>query len=162
MTFDDQTHAPLPHLPPRRPDSHKGDYGRALLVGGSRGMSGAIALAGRAALRSGAGLVTLAVLRGIQDVVASFEPSYMTHGLADENGQIAASAADEVIELSIIATALALGPGLGRTAAITDFVPTLYREIDKPMVVDADALFALAERPDAIARPGGPRVLTPH
>ena len=73
MTTQDQI-TPLPELPPRRADSHKGDYGRALLVGGSRGMSGAIALAGLAALRSGAGLVTLAVPRSCQDVVASLEP----------------------------------------------------------------------------------------
>ena len=66
--------APLPATAPRRADSHKGDYGRALLVGGSRGMSGAIALAGLATLRSGAGLVTLAVPRAMQDVVASFSP----------------------------------------------------------------------------------------
>ena len=57
-SFDDISHTPLPQLPPRRADSHKGDYGRALLIGGSRGMSGAIALAGLATLRSGAGLVT--------------------------------------------------------------------------------------------------------
>ena len=60
-SFDDISHTPLPQLAPRSHDSHKGDYGRALLIGGSRGMSGAIALAGRATLRSGAGLVTLAV-----------------------------------------------------------------------------------------------------
>ena len=61
MKLDDQTHAPLPRLAPRRPDSHKGDFGRAVLIGGSRGMSGAISLSGIATLRSGAGLVTLAV-----------------------------------------------------------------------------------------------------
>ena len=68
----------LPVLLPRAEDSHKGDYGKVLLVGGSRGMSGAIALAGMACLRSGAGLVTLGVPEPCLDVVASFEPSYMT------------------------------------------------------------------------------------
>ena len=61
MSLTDITNSPLPQLPARRPDSHKGDFGRALLVGGSRGMAGAIALAGMACLRSGAGLVKLAV-----------------------------------------------------------------------------------------------------
>jgi NAD(P)H-hydrate epimerase len=160
--LDDLTAKPLPPLPPRRADSHKGDYGRALVVGGSRGMSGAISLAGKAALRSGAGLVTLAVPRTIQDVVAAFEPSYMTRGLADAEGHIAASAAEEVIALSQHATALALGPGLGRSPAIMGFVVRLYREIKRPLVVDADGLFALAEYADALAQPGGPRVITPH
>jgi ADP-dependent NAD(P)H-hydrate dehydratase len=162
MNLADQTHAPLPQLPPRRPDSHKGDYGRALLVGGSRGMAGAIGLAGCATLRSGAGLVTLAVPRAVQDVVASFEPSYMTHALMDENGYFAALAADDVVELAGDATAVAVGPGLGRGTALSEFVRRLYHEIEKPMVVDADGLFALAERPDVLGEPGGPRVLTPH
>jgi NAD(P)H-hydrate epimerase len=162
MDLDDLTATPLPELPPRCADSHKGDYGRALVIGGSRGMSGAISLAGKAALRSGAGLVTLAVPRTIQDVVAAFEPSYMTRGLAEAEGHIAASAAEELIVLSQNATALALGPGLGRAAATMSFVDRLYREIKKPMVVDADGLFALAEHADAFARPEGPRVVTPH
>ncbi len=160
--FDDLTASALPQLPARRADSHKGDYGRALVVGGSRGMSGAIAMAGKATLRSGAGLATLAVPRSVQDVVAAFEPSYMTRGLDDDEGQIALSAVDQVIELSRNATAVGLGPGLGRSAALTKFVARLYRDIDRTMVVDADALFALAEQPDALSNPGGPRVITPH
>src|SRR3954466_9253715 len=98
MTLDDQTLSPLPTLAPRRPDSHKGDYGRALLIGGSRGMCGAIAMAGLATLRAGAGLVTLAVPRSVQDVVASFSFCFMTHGLPDAEGKLEPSAADEVIE----------------------------------------------------------------
>lgn len=162
MNLDDQSHAIMPQLPPRRPDSHKGDYGRALMVGGSRGMSGAIALAGRATLRSGAGLVTLAVPRCVQDVVASLEPSYMTHALPDENGHIAAPAADEVATLARNATVVAIGPGLGRDTVLTEFVARLYREIEQPMIVDADGLFALAETVGVLGKPGGPRVLTPH
>jgi ADP-dependent NAD(P)H-hydrate dehydratase len=162
MKLDDQTHAPLPHLPSREADSHKGDYGRTLLVGGSRGMSGAISLAGKAALRSGAGLVTLAVPRDVQDVVAIFEPSYMTHGLADANGQFAASAAEEILAISLSAMAVAIGPGLGRSADLAGFVLRLYREIAKPVVVDADGLFALSRQVDVLTQPGGPRVLTPH
>src|SRR5687767_9502972 len=108
MKLDDQTHTALPELPARLPESHKGDYGRAVLVGGSRGMSGAIGLAGLATLRSGAGLVTLAVPSAVQDVIAALEPSYTTHGLADDGGRIAAPAVDEVLELARGATALAL------------------------------------------------------
>jgi NAD(P)H-hydrate epimerase len=162
MNLDDITHTPLPQLPPRHADSHKGDYGRALLVGGSRGMSGAIALAGRAALRSGAGLATLAVPNAIQHIVAALEPSYMTHGLADNGAEIDPAAASQIVDLASHATAVALGPGLGRSTAVTDLVRRLYREIAVPMVVDADALFALAERPESLAEAGCPRILTPH
>jgi NAD(P)H-hydrate epimerase len=132
------------------------------LIGGSRGMSGAIALAGRATLRSGAGMVTLAVPRTVQDVVASFEPSYMTHALPDDDGCISAAASDELIELAKSATVSAIGPGLGRSPELTQLVVRLYREIDRPMVVDADALFALAESQGVLHEPGGARVLTPH
>lgn len=162
MKLDDLTHTPLSLLPTRRADSHKGDYGRALLIGGSRGMSGAISLAGLATLRSGAGLVTLAVPQSIQDIVSRFSACYMTHGLVDSDGLIAPSAAEVVFGFAENATSLALGPGLGRGAAVTEFVAALYRDIAKPMVVDADALFALAERPKSLNEAGGPRVLTPH
>src|SRR5215211_963062 len=69
MELENLTETPLPRLRARDSDSHKGDFGRALLIGGSRGMSGAISLSGRATLRSGAGLVTLAVPRSVQDIV---------------------------------------------------------------------------------------------
>lgn len=149
-------------LPPRPADSHKGLFGHALVVGGSRGMSGAITLAGLATLRGGAGLVTLAVPRSIQDVVAGYNPSYMTVGLADATNHMVEDAADEVLALAEGMTALALGPGLGRSPGSADFVARLYREVRQPMVVDADALFALAERKELLTQAAGPRILTPH
>ncbi len=161
-SFRNVTDTPLPRLAERPPESHKGDFGRALLIGGSIGMSGAIALAGKATLRSGAGLVTLAVPRCVQPIVAAIEPSYMTHALADAEGCIAESAAEDICTLAGRFTALALGPGLGRSAAISRFVVRLYTTITQPMVVDADALFSLAEHRDILHQPGGPRVLTPH
>ena len=163
VKLEDLTETPLPLLPVRSPESHKGNFGRALLIGGSRGMSGAISLAGRSTLRSGAGLVTLAVPGCIQDVVASIEPSYMTKGFPDENGQFVASAARDALNLAKEgATAVALGPGLGRSDALTEFVETLYGALNTPMVVDADALFALAQHPETLFSSGGHRVLTPH
>ncbi|HVT26977.1 MAG TPA: NAD(P)H-hydrate dehydratase [Lacipirellulaceae bacterium] len=161
-TLCDLTDTPLPLLPQRAPDSHKGNFGRAVLIGGSRGMSGAIAMAGKSTLRSGAGLVTLAVPRCVQDVVASIEPSYMTHGLTDTEGYIADSAADPALALTVSATAVALGPGIGRSRGTANFVERLYREVIQPMVVDADALFALAERPAALSGARAARILTPH
>lgn len=162
MKLDDLTHTPLPQISPRKPDSHKGDFGRALLIGGSCGMAGAISLAGRATLRCGAGLVTLAVPRCVQDVVASFEPAYMTHALVDDGGRIAGSAVDDVLQLAENSTVIAIGPGLSRHPDLTELVARLYREVARPMVVDADGLFALSETPGILSQPGGPRVLTPH
>jgi ADP-dependent NAD(P)H-hydrate dehydratase len=153
----------LPRLPPRRPDAHKGDFGLALIVGGSRGMAGAAALAGMAALRGGAGLVRLAVPDVILDTVAGFEPSYMTVPLpSDDEGHIGLVAFDRIAELAEKATVVACGPGLGRSLALDQLVVRLYQEIAKPMVFDADALNALAGEPESLAHPGGPRIVTPH
>jgi ADP-dependent NAD(P)H-hydrate dehydratase len=162
MTLSDITSSPLPQLPPRPANSHKGLHGHALVVGGSRGMSGAITLSGMAALRGGAGLVTLAVPRSIQDVVAGYNPSYMTVGLADAADHMVDDAADEVLALAETTTVVALGPGLGRTPGVVDFVARLYREVKQPMVVDADALVALAAQDELLAESAGPRILTPH
>lgn len=161
------TESNIPKLPTRDPNSHKGDFGRTLLVGGSRGMAGAISLAGIAALRSGAGLVRLAVPIACQDVVASFEPSYTTFGLpADSEGRIELRAVDALTPLLPWATCLACGPGLGRSVELQEFVCRLYRECPTTAVFDADAINALAAagtwHDDASATLSGPRILTPH
>ncbi len=96
---------PLPRLPPRRPDSHKGSFGHALLIGGSRGMAGSISLSGMATLRSGAGLVTIATPEPCQATVAGYEPSYMTVAMpADAEGRLDATALDSLRELIAKAT----------------------------------------------------------
>ncbi|HEV3341283.1 MAG TPA: NAD(P)H-hydrate dehydratase [Pirellulales bacterium] len=153
----------LPKLPPRKPDAHKGDFGTALLVGGARGMAGAISLSGMAALRGGAGLVRLAVPLSSQDVVARFEPSYMTVGLpCDDAGRISLSAREAIAELAERSTAVGCGPGLGRSAELDELVLWLYTRLKQPAVFDADALNALAAQGDLLASPAGPRILTPH
>ena len=153
----------LPQIPPRDPASHKGDFGRVLLIGGSRGMSGAIALAGMAATRSGAGLVTLAVPDACLETVACFDPCYMTIPIAcDTEGRLAASAKSALLELTANFTSVGLGPGLARGSGVTQLVSEIYKRVTCPMVVDADALNALVERPAGLANPGGPRILTPH
>ena len=126
-------------------------------------MAGAAALAGMAALRGGAGLVRLAVPDCVMDTVAGFEPSYMTVPLAsDGDGRIGAGAFERIAELAEKATVIACGPGLGRSLHLDQLVLRLYQEIAKPMVFDADALNALATESEALAHPGGPRILTPH
>lgn len=152
----------------RAADGHKGDFGRALFVGGSLGMSGAAVLSGEAALRSGAGLVTLAVPEDILPIVASFEPSYMTAPLpSDGAGRIAASAQATLDPLVDVATAVACGPGLGQSDELTQLVAWLFSTCPRPGVFDADALNALAKLdgglPTRTATPtASARILTPH
>jgi NAD(P)H-hydrate epimerase len=158
-----QPPAALPCLPPRDAHSHKRDFGLALLVGGSRGMSGAIALAGMAALRGGAGLVKLAIPDACLETVASFEPSYMTVPLpADGEGRLLVAAKDRVSELAAGAAALACGPGLGRSPQLNDLVWWMYEGLPHAIVFDADALYALAQHRERLGEPRGPRILTPH
>jgi ADP-dependent NAD(P)H-hydrate dehydratase len=158
---------PLPQLPPRKPDAHKGDFGRALLIGGSYGMAGAISLAGMACLRSGAGLVRLAVANHTLPLVAAHDPCYMTTALScDETGEFAMPAViDELLPITENATCVAIGPGLGQSETRTRIVQHLYERLTQPLVVDADGLNALAETAQRNGQPPrhpGPRILTPH
>jgi NAD(P)H-hydrate epimerase len=159
----DPSHTPTIELPRRQPDAHKGHFGLALIVGGSRGMSGAVALAGMAALRAGAGLVRLAVPDSVLDTVAGLEPSYMTLPLpADAGGRISLTARETIVQATSTATTVGLGPGIGRSLGLDALVGWLYANLPQPMVVDADGLNALAARPNVLSHPGGPRILTPH
>ncbi|TWU27834.1 NAD(P)H-hydrate dehydratase [Bythopirellula polymerisocia] len=163
MALKDVTSEPLPVLPAREDESHKGTYGRALVVGGSRGKAGAAALAGKAALRSGAGLVTVLVPRAIQETVASFEPAMMTVGLGASNcDELLQEFAPEIKELAKDKNCLALGPGLGTSASTFRLVHSLYHHVEQTMVVDADALNAMAAWSEGLKHPSGSRILTPH
>jgi NAD(P)H-hydrate epimerase len=163
MSLTDVSAEPMPKLLPRAADSHKGDYGRVLVVGGSRGMAGAPALAGKAALRSGAGLVTLAVPRSIQATVAGFEPAYMTlsFGSSDDDS-LRGEDVDDLLQAADRMSAIALGPGLGTASDTVGLVHDLYGRIEQPMVVDADGLNALAQDLEQLRTSVAPRILTPH
>ncbi|MEE2781317.1 MAG: NAD(P)H-hydrate dehydratase [Planctomycetota bacterium] len=151
----------LPSLVARDPESHKGHFGSAMLIGGARGMAGAIGLSAIAALRSGAGRSTALVPRGIQSTVASLEPSIMTRGLEEtEAGTLASEATSAILASSDAMSAGACGPGLGRDAELRELVITLYAELPIPCVFDADALFALSGA--ELSTAAAPRILTPH
>jgi len=154
----------LAMLAPRERDSSKRDYGRILVVGGSAGMAGAPSLTAMAALRSGAGLVDLAVPAGVVATAASFDPCYMAHGLPDrDEGTFAHDALDAILALAARADSLACGPGLGRSGATGAIVARLWAEFAGPAVFDADSLWWLARLDaDALTRHAGPRILTPH
>jgi NAD(P)H-hydrate epimerase len=135
----------LPLLPFRPRTGHKGTFGTVLGIGGSRGMAGAVALAGRAGLVAGAGLVRLAVPDPILETVAGFYPEITTLPCpADDQGQFSQSALELLRHHAASATAIFLGPGLGRSNDIDLLIPQLLRHIRCPVVVDADALNALA------------------
>jgi len=126
-------------------------------------MAGSIGLAGRAALRGGAGLVTVAAPLGVVATVAGYEPCYMTCGLPeDEAGRISTRAIDRILELAEPCQVVACGPGLGQSRGIVTLVTQLHRQLVQPVVFDADALNALSDRPRGLADAGGPRIVTPH
>ncbi|MFM8378586.1 MAG: NAD(P)H-hydrate dehydratase [Planctomycetia bacterium] len=154
----------LPRLEPRAPDTSKRDYGRAVVVGGSSGMAGAPALAAMAALASGAGLVEMLVPESVAAIAAGFDPCVMTRGLpAETEGTFAAAAGAAIRARCQAADAVAVGPGLGRSAAVAEIVRDLWHALPQPAVFDADALFALAQiNRCELARHAGPRVVTPH
>jgi ADP-dependent NAD(P)H-hydrate dehydratase / NAD(P)H-hydrate epimerase len=148
-------------IPPRTPDSHKGDYGRVLLIAGSRGKSGAAHLAATGALRSGAGLVTVATAAGAQSVVAALGPEYMTEPIEESGEGLDPDAVDRILELA--RDVVAIGPGLGQGAGTRRFVQAVVDRATMPVVIDADGLNAFAGDPDNLAgREGRSVIITPH
>ena len=150
-----------PQLPPRSSQAHKGDFGKVLVIGGSESMPGAPALSGLAALRSGAGLVTIATSREAHPITASFSPALMTAPLPSCDGLIATTY-EYLQPLLDRADCVAVGPGLGQSAALRDLLTRLYSQIPGPVVVDADGLNNLAVAGVDWSRHAGPRILTPH
>jgi len=150
---------------PRKPGANKGDYGHALIVAGSVGKSGAAVLAGTAALRAGAGLVTVATPEPVLSIVAAHTPEIMTEPLAaTRSGTIS----ERTLEGGLFGTllkgkrALAIGPGLTTNQETQSFVRNVVRTYDVPVVIDADALNAYAGRAGELKHPGGGLAITPH
>ncbi|HEX42309.1 MAG TPA: NAD(P)H-hydrate dehydratase [Phycisphaerales bacterium] len=153
----------IPRPPQRRADAHKGDFGRVCIVAGSVGMSGAAALAGRAALRAGSGLVRVATARSAQPVVAALEPCYTTISLPeDEAGRIVLAAIDAVLGAVEANDAVAIGPGLGVSGDLRKVVEILIARADLPLVIDGDGLNNLAALGDWPGRAKARIILTPH
>jgi NAD(P)H-hydrate epimerase len=141
---------------PRPKDSNKGNYGHVLVVAGSRGRTGAAAMCGMAALRAGAGLCTVATAESALVPIAGYAPELMTDPLRETAG---GAIADQEIELGK-KSVMAIGPGLGTESGTVALVRRTFRDCKVPLVVDADALNALAGSDwrghEAF------RVLTPH
>ncbi|MGE0812014.1 MAG: NAD(P)H-hydrate dehydratase [Vicinamibacterales bacterium] len=146
---------------PRSPDAHKGDFGRVVIAAGSRGFTGAAALAARGALRAGAGLVTVATPASAQPVVAGLGTEFMTFAADEIDGRISAAAVDQVLRLTT--DVVAAGPGLGTGPDVTAFVRGLLERCEAPLVLDADALNACAGDPSVlVGRDDRPVIVTPH
>jgi NAD(P)H-hydrate epimerase len=157
--IDPREIAPL--FAPRAADGNKGRYGHVLVVAGSRGKSGAAAMCGIAALRAGAGLVTVACPGSALDSVAAASPEIMTEPLPEtEAGEISRHALDTIRRLADKRSLLAIGPGIGTGAETAEVARTLYATLEKPMIIDADALNCLAN--SEWPHPPAARVLTPH
>jgi len=162
----------LPALPRRDRDAHKGSFGRVLVIGGSRGMIGAPALAANAALRSGAGLVTVACPASIQMSVATLCPCATSIPLPERQGIIDLTAAHKQLAGQWQIgdggpDVVAIGPGLGRggaafNRALLKLLLAIGRDAETPIVIDADALNALAELPQKERSRLRSAVITPH
>lgn len=139
----------------RSKESHKGDYGRALLVAGSQGMAGASVLAARAAMRSGVGLLTVHIPKCNNIILQCSVPEAMTH--LDSSDTHFTNAPD-----CTRFNAVGVGPGLGRDAATAKALLSLIKSCQSPMVLDADALNIISEHPEWLHYVPSGSVITPH
>ncbi|MGD9697257.1 MAG: NAD(P)H-hydrate dehydratase [Thermoleophilia bacterium] len=149
-------------VPPKGRGGDKYAAGAVLVVAGSTGLTGAACLAARAGLRAGAGLVVLAAPAAVQPLIAGQLVEVMVAPLPDEHGALGPGSVDEAVAQARRASALAIGPGLGRAAGTTEAVHAVLERVALPAVVDADALWHLGEDPGRLARRGAPTVITPH
>ncbi|HSF56635.1 MAG TPA: NAD(P)H-hydrate dehydratase [Candidatus Binatia bacterium] len=149
-------------VPTREPDSHKGTYGHVLVMAGSRGKTGAAILACRAAMRTGAGLVTLAAPRSLNDIFATSMVEVMTEPLQDAAEEMEPLSDEEWRRLLARKNSLLFGPGIGVHDATRSTLRWLLRNLEMPWVIDADGLTNLVEELDRLRRAKTPPILTPH
>ncbi len=153
----------LPPIGPRPRNSNKGMYGHVLVVGGSQGKSGAAAMAGFSALRTGAGLVTAATPLSVLGSVAGYRPELMVEGLAEtDSGSISMHALEAFERIAENKTVLAIGPGISRHPDTAEFVRRIVEKSRTPIVLDADGLNAFEGKANQLNGRGRTLVLTPH
>ncbi len=149
-------------LPNRGENAHKGDFGKILLLCGSRGYTGAAALSAMGALRSGAGLVFLGVPESIYAIEAIKLTEPIVFPLPDAGGMLSASAIAPILDRLENMDAVLIGPGLGRSDGVEDVVCEILREYQGPVVVDADGINVLQAHMDILRERHHPTILTPH
>ncbi|TFH10987.1 MAG: NAD(P)H-hydrate dehydratase [Candidatus Atribacteria bacterium] len=150
-------------LPVRQPAGHKGSFGRVLIVAGSQGMTGAAILCARGALRAGAGLVSVALPETIAPVIQAAVPEVITVPLPDCDGRLTdPDILDHLHDPLAQADVLAIGPGLSRDLKTAELVRRIIGGFAGYQVIDADAIHAIADRPELLASISDRAVLTPH
>ncbi len=148
-------------LPYRNETGHKGTFGKVLVIGGSAGMAGSVSLAGEAALKIGAGMVTIALPSVIAGDVNSYSREIMTEALPANDGKITTEALDKIIELSNEMDLVILGPGLGQGTEQVELVDELLKELKLPVVLDADGLNAIKDI-EQLKKAENRILVTPH
>lgn len=153
----------LAKLPTRPIDAHKGTFGKILIIGGSLGMSGAPALAGKAALRTGAGLVRIATPTSVLPIVAAIDPCYTTTALVEDNdGCISDKAAAQILSLAHEHDIIAFGPGATTAKGVRSCLNLLIAQPNLRIVIDADGLNCLAATSQWREHNKASLILTPH
>jgi NAD(P)H-hydrate epimerase len=153
----------IPKLKPRAKDAHKGDFGKVCIIAGSIGMSGSAALAGRAVLRAGAGLVRVATPQSALPIIASIEPCFTTVPLPEDNsGKISADAINTILNLIPDNDCLAFGPGVGISQGVRSVLQRLLEQENLRLVIDADGLNNLSMINDWPGQTRADVILTPH
>src|SRR5512137_597958 len=148
---------------PRNPNTHKGDYGHLLVIAGSVGKTGAAAMACQAALRMGAGLVTLAVPKSLNAIMETKLTEVMTEPLPETAKRtLSLRAFGTLVRLCENKKAVIIGPGLGTFKETQSLVLKLIRTLDLPIILDADGLTALATQPKTLPIKNRSFILTPH
>ena len=149
-------------LPDRNPWAHKGDFGKILLLCGSRGYTGAAYLAAMGALRSGAGLVYLGVPESIYAIEAVKLNEAIVFSLPERDGKLSVEALDEILERLPKMDAVLIGCGLGQSEDVQFIVKEVLKKADCPVVLDADGINAISQHMDVVRGRKHPTILTPH
>lgn len=163
MDYHNLDHNQVLKLLPDRPDNgHKGTFGKILLLCGSRGYTGAAALAAMGALRTGAGLVYLGVPESIYDIEAVKLTEPVIIPLSDDKGTYSAEAIDQILGLMKGKDAVLVGPGIGQTEGAYTVVKAVLQNFSGPVVLDADGINVMAAHKDILRERTAPTILTPH
>ncbi len=155
----------LPYLKsPRKPDSHKGDFGHVFIVAGSRNTPGASVLAAKGALRSGAGLVTLGIPESIHPIVAARLTESMTLPLPEtEEGSLSLKSEKKLLKfISDKADIVAIGPGVSLNEETGELIRNILKKVKKPVLVDADGITHLSNDINILKQRKPPTIITPH
>jgi NAD(P)H-hydrate epimerase len=150
-------------IPKRQMNSHKGTYGKASLIAGSFGMTGAAILAAKASLRSGIGLLKLVIPESLHTIITTSVPEVVTVPLMEtRRGVFGINQVEKLIQNCEGSDVVAIGPGCGQSAEMIEVIRQLITQVDKPLVIDADGLNTLAKNTELLANRVNEIVITPH